>query len=95
MTTKSIRGRVLWIDGFGNIITSIRRCDLDAIPAGSQLTISCRKHSTTELADHYAQCDESALIALFGSSDHLELAVVDGDASERIELLICHNSPLF
>ncbi len=70
-------GCILHIDRFGNLITNIKSDDL---PKGKQsISIEIGGHVINGLVRTYA--DGEDLMALIGSSDHLEIALKDGSAS--------------
>jgi len=70
-------GRVLHIDNFGNLITSIKSRDLP--PAGQSITIKVVTHAISGLSRTYEE--GRGLLALIGSSGHLEIALKGGSAS--------------
>jgi S-adenosylmethionine hydrolase len=81
--TTEIRGQVLTIDHFGNLITNIPRM---VIPAQSaQMTIQISKSELSGIVRCYADGREGDCIALFGSSDRLEIAVVNGHAAQFLD----------
>lgn len=70
-----IEGTVLHVDRFGNLITSIKAQDL---PKGA-LVLEIGGHRVQGLVRTYAE--GSGLIALVGSSGHLEVALPGGSAA--------------
>lgn len=83
---RQIVGQVLWIDSFGNLITNIRREELDSIPSSSPVQISCSARSTDRLVRTYAEAPQGSLVALVGSGGELEMAVVGGNAARGLGL---------
>jgi S-adenosylmethionine hydrolase len=79
-----IQGSVLQIDSFGNVISDITREHLAVSPSDRRLRVACRGYVTEELVDHYDQQPPGTLVALFGSSDRLELSVCQSSAAERL-----------
>ncbi|MBI2861612.1 MAG: SAM-dependent chlorinase/fluorinase [Chloroflexi bacterium] len=71
-------GHVIHVDRFGNIITDIAAEDL---PEGA-LTIEVAGQLIEGLAGSYAEA--TGLLALIGSSDHLEIAWSEGSAAARL-----------
>ncbi len=70
-------GRILHIDRFGNLITTIKKDDL---PRGKQsVGIEIGHHVIKGLVQTYAEGE--GLIALIGSSGYLEIALKNGSAS--------------
>ncbi len=81
-----VRGEVLHIDGFGNLITNISRADLErshAISPESKLGVHFRGARVAHLSMTYGDATAKSVIALFGSSGLLEIAVSGGSAKDR------------
>jgi hypothetical protein len=74
----SIKGEVIYIDGFGNVITNIREDDLPANRSG--LTVSLRGIAVRGLVPSYAWGREGEYVALINSSSLLEIALSKGNA---------------
>jgi S-adenosylmethionine hydrolase len=73
-------GHVLHIDNFGNLITSIRSCDLPPIlQRRTKLTIKVGNETISGLSRTYGT--GQGLMALIGSADHLEISLKEGNAS--------------
>jgi S-adenosyl-L-methionine hydrolase (adenosine-forming) len=73
-----VRGAVLHIDRFGNVITNLRRPDLPLQPF--EVRVGARV--ALRLAQTYA--DGRGLVALMGSSGYLEIALPGGSASAEL-----------
>jgi len=80
MAANRIQGEVTAIDSFGNLVTNISREMLAAAPTDDRLGVFCDEHETRGLFAAYADQPPMTLIALIGSSDMLELAIVDDSA---------------
>jgi S-adenosyl-L-methionine hydrolase (adenosine-forming) len=80
MAEKRIRGEVASIDSFGNLITNITREMLAGAPTDESVTVTCDEHETQGIFTAYADQPPMTLIALIGSNDCLELAIVDDSA---------------
>jgi S-adenosylmethionine hydrolase len=78
----TIVGQVIHVDRFGNLITSIMSKDLADHPLLREGTIKIKGQSIREIANHYTEGMSGKLLALIGSSDHLEIAVAGGSASK-------------
>ncbi|MDZ4819842.1 MAG: SAM-dependent chlorinase/fluorinase [Planctomycetota bacterium] len=91
-TPNSITGQVIFIDSFGNAITNIRRDDLPTEIDLTKLTVTWQNekqsgdqtHSITGLVRTYHDANPGTPVALFGSSGHLEIAVVDGSGGSNL-----------
>ncbi len=76
-------GEVIHVDGFGNLVTNIRRQDADwSRFAYAQVG----RHKIRRLCRVYAEAAPEELLALFGNSGYLELAVRDGCAACRLRV---------
>lgn len=76
-----IKGEVIYIDSFGNLITNIRKEDIMAYHA-SGIEVSIRDHTMKGLKKTYSLVDKGSPVALLSSSDHLEIAVNSGMAAQ-------------
>ncbi|MCZ7624931.1 MAG: SAM-dependent chlorinase/fluorinase [Candidatus Methylomirabilis sp.] len=83
--TSSIKGTILHVDRFGNLVTNIARADLERL---------AKRGSSTDYAVYvagmripivsfYGQVAPAAPGAIIGSADYLEIFVNQGDASRR------------
>lgn len=79
-----IRGKVIAIDHFGNIITNIRESDLPQDAQESQVEVHLVGREIRGLARTYGDSPEGDLVALVGSSGYLEIAVVNGNAGTEL-----------
>lgn len=82
-----IVGVVLRADRFGNLITNIPRSAVDhltAIAAGVHVKIG--GHQIEHLVATYAEAPEAGPCALYGSTDHLEIALNGGSAAAHLAL---------
>ena len=76
-------GHIVYIDGFGNLITDVKREDL---PGSKELTLSLAGHTITGLRETYAKA--SGLLAVIGSSERLEIACNGGSARAMLDVRI-------
>jgi S-adenosyl-L-methionine hydrolase (adenosine-forming) len=80
-----IDGRVLRVDRFGNLITNIDRRTFDKLSDGA-LDIRVGDHPVTRVVSAYADVPSGEVCALFGSTDHLEIAANGASASANLDL---------
>ncbi|MEO7271414.1 MAG: SAM-dependent chlorinase/fluorinase [Vicinamibacterales bacterium] len=85
-TDDALCGTVLYVDRFGNAVTSIDRQTFDAFAGGTQLTIAAGGHPIDGTVDTYAEIPPDAVAALFGSTDRLEVAMRAASAAARLGL---------
>jgi S-adenosylmethionine hydrolase len=93
-----LSGIVLRVDRFGNLVTNIDRRSFDAFTAGGPIEIEVASHRVATLVDTYAEANSGSACALFGSSDHLEIALAGGSAAEHLGLtrgvpVVVHSAP--
>lgn len=81
---SAIRGEVLRVDRFGNLITNIDRRTFDRVAHGAPIAVRVDDHDVGRVVNTYAEAADGELCALFGSTDHLEIAVNAGSAAERL-----------
>lgn len=80
-----IAGQVLRVDRFGNLITNIDRRTFEKLTAGS-LDIQIGSHAVSRVVSTYADAGPGEICALFGSTDHLEIAANGANAAEALGL---------
>jgi S-adenosylmethionine hydrolase len=81
-----LTGEVLRIDHFGNLVTNIDRKLFDKFAHANGIEIQAASHRIGRVVATYAEAADGELCALFGSTDHLEIAINAGSASDRLQL---------
>lgn len=81
-----ISGEVVRVDRFGNLITNIDRPAFEHLAAGAAIAVRAGSHEIGRVVTTYADAPAGELCALFGSTDHLEIAVNAGDAAAQLAL---------
>jgi S-adenosylmethionine hydrolase len=81
-----IAGEVMRVDRFGNLITNIDRRTLEQFAASKAIGITIGDREIARIVATYAEAPLGELCALFGSTDHLEIAVNAGDAATALRL---------
>lgn len=74
-------GEIVRVDHFGNLITNIRREDLEAFAQDQKVAISIGDLRIEGIRQTYGQASRGEPLALFDSSGHLEIAVNSGRAA--------------
>lgn len=87
-----IEGQVISVDSFGNLITNITREMLAGVPTDESVTVRCDEHETHGIFQTYADQPPMTLVALIGSNDQLEIAIVEDSA--QIMLGVGKGSPV-
>jgi len=84
---ESIVGKVLHLDGFGNIITNITKAQISSLALCSQLDIKLSGRKVRlKFCKTYGEAKPAELLALIGSHGYLEMAVNQSSAAEKFEV---------
>jgi S-adenosylmethionine hydrolase len=86
VTPGQLSGIVLRVDRFGNLVTNIDRRRFEAFAGGEAIEIDVAGHLIRRVVGTYAEAERGSPCALFGSSDHLEIAMAGGSAADRLAL---------
>jgi hypothetical protein len=86
ITDAQIIAEVVRVDRFGNLVTNVDRRTFDRFAVGERMEIVAGSGTVEKAVMTYADAESGALCALFGSSDHLEIAVNGGSAADRLAL---------
>jgi S-adenosylmethionine hydrolase len=76
---NGIRGEIVFIDHFGNLISNIPAASVGQRP--ERLIVGSHTYQKITWVRSYAEAKPGTLVALISSSGHLELAVVQGNAA--------------
>lgn len=86
-TGNTIKGVVLRVDQFGNLITNFRAEDVPAFAAADgKFTIRAGNATVTKLVPTFASGANGEAIGLIGSSGYLEISVNKANASRALSL---------
>lgn len=83
---ERILGQVLRVDRFGNLVTNIDRRTFDRLSAGAAVDIHVGAQVVSKVVSTYADAADGELCALFGSTDHLEVAANGASAAAALAL---------
>jgi len=77
---NTIKGTVIYIDSYGNVITNITRSHFINTGKGRNFSIYFRRedYDISEISHSYSDVPEGEKVALFGSSGYLEIAINKG-----------------
>jgi S-adenosylmethionine hydrolase len=81
-----IAGAVLRLDRFGNLVTNIDRKTFEKFGKDGGVQIGAGARTVGRLVATYADIQPGEVCALFGSTDHLELAANAGSAADVLGL---------
>jgi S-adenosylmethionine hydrolase len=82
---RELKGAVIYIDGFGNLVTNISREHVERFARrfrGLRLLVRIGRGAPIEIRKAYGDAPLRAPLATFGSFDMLEVAVRDGNAAD-------------
>ena len=82
-TGEDVEGEVVRVDRFGNLITNIDRHLFERLAGGHPMIIHIGPLQISKVVSHYAESLPNELCALFGSTDHLEIAANGASAAAR------------
>lgn len=85
---QHIEGKVVAVDSQGNLVTDITRAMLAATPTDDKTTVHCDGHETHGIFDTHAEQPSMTLVAVLGSNDQLELAIVDDSAKMMLGVTV-------
>lgn len=83
---RVLRGEILYVDGFGNLVTNIDRARLTLFKAcfpADQLFVRIKGGAPMRILDAYGDASVGDSLATLGSFGMLEIAVRDGSAAAR------------
>jgi S-adenosylmethionine hydrolase len=82
----SMRGEIIYIDQFGNLITNVRQATLRRSFSGSigELEVTVKRRKVSGVCNAYGDKPEGELVALVGSSGYLEVAINQGSAARAL-----------
>lgn len=88
---SQIRGNVLYIDNYGNVITNITRKVFEEVCRGRSFTIKARNASFTKIHESYSDAidfskdqvnrEDGKKLAIFNSGGYIELAIYKSNPS--------------
>jgi S-adenosylmethionine hydrolase len=83
---RGLAGEVIYVDGYGNLVTNISRSDLERLRAsfpGRRLLVKLESGGKIDLRNTYGEARSGAPLATIGSFELMEIAVRDGNAAVR------------
>jgi S-adenosyl-L-methionine hydrolase (adenosine-forming) len=85
VSDDAVAGEVLRVDRFGNLITNIDRRTVDRF-AGHAIELTAGPYTISSIVSTYADVARGEICALFGSTDHVEIAANGDSAAARLAL---------
>ena len=81
-----IKGHVMYIDSYENIITNIREPLFTEVAGSRKFTIYFRSYEIRKISSSYNDVPIGEILALFDSNNHLEIAMNQGNAAGLLGL---------
>ena len=86
VSDTELTGEVVRVDRFGNLITNIDRRAFEQFAGRGAIAVVAGEREVPRIVATYADAPPGELCALFGSTDHLEIAINAGDAAAVLGL---------
>src|ERR1700719_3660881 len=83
-SAREVRGKVIYVDAFGNLVTNIDRQAADQFRTRfrqKSLSVRIKRGAAMRLLDAYGDAPKGVPLAIFGSFSLLEVAIRDGNAA--------------
>ncbi len=80
----ALRGEVIHVDSFGNLITNLRPADLERLGLEGEATIEAAGRRIEGLSESYSEKKAGELLVIVGSLGYLEIAAGRGRASDSL-----------
>ena len=77
-----VTGHIIHVDRFGNVVTDITR---DLLPRG-RFSVEVGETMVSRHVPYYAEAEKDEIVSLINSSGHLELAMGNVRASDRMSV---------
>ncbi len=76
-----ITAQIIYADSFGNLITNVSR---SLINNRTITSIECGNNRISRFVETYGDASAGSLVSLYGSSNRLEIAIVNGNAAQHL-----------
>ena len=86
VNSDGIKGQVLRVDRYGNAVTNITLKDFERLSGQGDIQLDIGSHRVERVVATYAEIGDGEVCALFGSTDHLELAANSSSAAESLQV---------
>jgi S-adenosyl-L-methionine hydrolase (adenosine-forming) len=86
VTGAELNGEVVRVDRFGNLISNIDRKAFEQFAGAGEIAVVAGGRDVPRIVATYADAPAGELCALFGSTDHLEIAINAGDAAASLRI---------
>lgn len=83
-----LRGKIIYIDKFGNAITNISREDFMTLKQARSFEIFVRNVRLKRIVNTYSDVSKADALAIFGESQQLEIAMREASAAQLLGLKV-------
>jgi len=83
-TSEAVRGEIVYVDGFGNLVSNIRGSDLMSWLGEESYVVILGSLTLQGLVRTYGDALHGDFLALVGSHGYLEIACAEGNAARRL-----------
>jgi S-adenosylmethionine hydrolase len=83
-----IRGLVIYIDNYENVVTNITREVFNQVSTDKKFTIECRGEEIKRISKDYGEVPVGEIVAIFNQAGHLEIAINQGNAGGLLGLSV-------
>lgn len=87
-SNNCLRGKIIHIDKFGNAITNIEKRGFLYLKEGRRFEIFIRSVRLKRIVNTYSDVSKADALAIFGESDHLEIAMREASAADLLGLKV-------
>lgn len=87
-TENCLRGKIIYIDTYGNAVTNIRKREFIQIKEERSFEIFIRNVRLRRIVNTYSDVAKADALAIFGESNHLEISMREASASELLGLKV-------
>lgn len=84
----NIRGSFVYIDSYDNVTSNIDKHLFEHVGKGRPFIIELARHTIERISKEYSEVPEGEVLAIFNSSDYLEIAMRNGKAGSLLNLKI-------
>lgn len=83
-----LRGKIIYIDKFGNAITNIHKTGFLSLKDGRGFEIFIRNVRLKRIVNTYSDVGKADALAIFGENQHLEIAMREASAADLLGLKV-------
>jgi S-adenosylmethionine hydrolase len=83
-TAQGLEGEIVRVDRFGNLITNIDRPHFERVAGQAPLVVQIGDRQVSKVVSTYADAGIGEICALFGSTEHLEIAAGGSSAAAML-----------